>query len=381
MAVLLLLVLGYPYSFNRAPCADFVSEARLFHHIPYSATMSAAVSTFQNWRERRQARQVHEQLSNAEDEEDLHPEEESHPLQIPSGSSDEGTSSGEGDGLSPSSSADSATLVVETGNDVETGDVEAEESPTETTPAVAPPRTSRRTYTLADLEEEREMARRRTSFCVLFAVFILFRLWIQAVATGDFFLLMLCLMGTSWTARFIRHTREREEELDRLIADYHDGDNGTANNDRVDRDLQRLSFQAQLALAIINSQRDMMQGGFGNPDGYNNTPGVSDEAMAHWDRFQFQPDGKGYGSLSHIEDLEKASKSPDSKSEEEPHCSICLGEYEEGEKLVCLPCKHVYHDDCVSSWCSNHVRCPLCNFDLESVAGETATTAGSSISS
>merc|ERR1711915_203906 len=81
-------------------------------------------------------------------------------------------------------------------------------SANETTPVV---RTSRRTFTLADLEEERESARRKTSFCVLFSIFILFRLWIQAVGTGDFFLLMICLMGTSWTARFIRHSREREE--------------------------------------------------------------------------------------------------------------------------------------------------------------------------
>ena len=342
--------------------------------------MSAAVSSFQNWRERRLARQDHEQLSNAEDQGASLRPEEVHPLQIPSGGSeDEEVAAGGSSGEGPSSpaSAGSTTPITENGADVETGDAEAE-NPTETTPAVASSRTSRRNYTLADLEEEREMARRRTSFCVLFAVFILFRLWIQAVATGDFFLLMICLMGTSWTARFIRHTREREEELDRMIVDYNDGENGGGNNERADRDLQRMSFQAQLAMAIIQSQREIMQGGFGNPDGYSNTPGVSDEAMEHWDRFQFQPDGKGYGSLSHIADLEKAIKAPDAKEEDEPHCSICLGEYEEGEKLVCLPCKHVYHEDCVSSWCSNHTRCPLCNFDLESVAGDTATTAASS---
>jgi len=326
--------------------------------------MSTAVSNFHNWRERRQARQPdHEQLTTTEEEADMAPSAESHPLEVPTG-----------DEPATESSAASATSVDED-RDVEDAAAEGENETTETTPA----RGNRRTYTLADLEEEREIARRRTSFCVLFAVFILFRLWIQAVATGDFFLLMMCLMGTSWTARFIRHTREREEELDRMIADYNDGDSG-ANNDRIDRDLQRMSFQAQLAMAIINSQRDMMQGGFGNPDGYSNTPGVSDEAKDRWDRFQFKPDCKGYGSLSHIEDLEKASKSPHCKEEDEPHCSICLGEYEEGEDLVCLPCKHVYHDDCVSSWCENHIRCPLCNFDLESVAGDTATTTTSSTS-
>ncbi len=325
---------------------------------------------FQNWRERRQARQGHEQLTNTDEDEDRL--EESHPLQVNSGDGEEvANAENSGDSVELSSPS-STTPILESDTDVETGTMEAAASPHETTPAVSQARTARRAFTLADLEEEREMARRRTSFCVLFAVFILFRLWIQALATGDFFLLMLCLMGTSWTARFIRHTREREEELDRMIAGYNDGENG-GTSERVERDMQRLSFQAQLAMAIINSQRDMMQGGFGNPDGYSNAEGVSDEAMTHWDRFQFKPNSMGYGSLSHVEGLDKANKASDSKVDDEPHCSICLGEYEEGENLVCLPCKHVYHEDCVSSWCSSHIRCPLCNFDLESVAADTAT--------
>ena len=45
---------------------------------------------------------------------------------------------------------------------------------------------------MEDLEEERELARRRTSGCVLIAGFVLFRLWIQAVANSDFGLLLLC---------------------------------------------------------------------------------------------------------------------------------------------------------------------------------------------
>lgn len=341
----------------------------------------ATVSSFHNWRERRQARHGHEQLTNT-DEDDVR-SEESHPLQVDSGDVEDLTNVGSGEDSGELSSPSSTTPIVEsvaTRGDIETGTVEALDSPNETTPAVVITRASRRAFTLADLEEEREMARRRTSFCVLFAVFILFRLWIQAVATGDFFLLMLCLMGTSWTARFIRHTREREEELDRLIAGYNDGPENGGTSERVERDLQRMSFQAQLAMAIINSQRDMMQGGFGNPDGYSTSQGVSDDAMEHWDRFQYKPNSKGYGSLSQVEGLEKANKASDAKEEDEPHCSICLGEYEEGENLVCLPCKHVYHDDCVSSWCSSHIRCPLCNFDLESVAGDTATMAtGSSL--
>mmetsp|Transcript_25690 Transcript_25690/g.42138 ORF Transcript_25690/g.42138 Transcript_25690/m.42138 type:complete len:345 (-) Transcript_25690:122-1156(-) len=227
--------------------------------------------------------------------------------------------------------------------------------------------------TLRDLEEERELVRRRTSACVLLSAFILLRLWIQAVVSGDFGLLLLCLVFTSWTARFIRHTREREEELDRLISEY---DENEEENTLNDARLRRMSFQSQLALAIMQSQMQMMQGGFGHPDGGDARPGVSEDAKTHWDRFEFKSatalKKKGdYGSVAQHDDLGKGDDTE--RSEEEPHCSICLCEYEDGDKLISLPCNHIFHDDCISSWTNNNTRCPLCNFDLESAtnpAGE-----------
>jgi len=49
---------------------------------------------------------------------------------------------------------------------------------------------------------------------------------------------------------------------------------------------------------------------------------------------------------------------------EEFFCSICLCEYERSEVIVKLPCSHIFHEDCISTWTCNHFRCPLCNFDL-----------------
>lgn len=46
-------------------------------------------------------------------------------------------------------------------------------------------------------------------------------------------------------------------------------------------------------------------------------------------------------------------------------CSICLEPYVKGEDLAELPCKHVFHDGCITAWTSNNVKCPLCNFNLE----------------
>lgn len=227
---------------------------------------------------------------------------------------------------------------------------------------------ARGTVSLAELEEERELSRRRSSACVMLGVFVLFRVWVAAMINGDFGLLLIALVGTSWLARWIRHNQDREEELDRRISHYlNNSEPGTTQVDR--NDLRVLSFQAQLALAIMESQRQAMGGGYGHPDGENHgTPGVSEVAKEQWDRYQHKEapkaDKEGYGSV--VADGE-AKKAP---VEDLPHCSICLGEYENGEELVKLPCKHIFHDECISSWCANHVRCPLCNFVLESAPAE-----------
>ncbi|KAF8005639.1 hypothetical protein BT93_K0043 [Corymbia citriodora subsp. variegata] len=42
-------------------------------------------------------------------------------------------------------------------------------------------------------------------------------------------------------------------------------------------------------------------------------------------------------------------------------CSICLGEYKEGEVLRLLPeCGHFFHMKCVDPWLRLHATCPVC---------------------
>jgi Ring finger domain len=275
-----------------------------------------------------------------------------------------------------------AGLLSTAGGDIETG------SPAPVVFSAGPRATlaasASTSLTLAELEEERELARRRSSLCILLASFVLFRLWVSAIQEGDFGLMLLCLVGTSWTARWISYNREREEELDRRITHYiensqENGGNGNGADPTLERsELRMLSFQAQLALAIMESQRQMMQGGYGHPDGGAEAQarGVSDAARALWTHLKFKasdaagagataagPNKAGYGSVS--------QKDKDSSmDDEEPHCSICLCEYEEGDDMVKLPCGHLYHDECISSWTTNHVKCPLCNYDLETSARE-----------
>ena len=243
----------------------------------------------------------------------------------------------------------------ERGEDVETGNLNNESN--EILEAGNDTQYYRTTMTLTELEEERELARRRMSACVLLTVFVLFKLWIDCIEQPSLPLLMVCLIGTSWTARWIRYNREREEELDRRIAQYLQTNQSDAETGGVmDRhDLRMLSFQAQLALAIMESQRHMMEGG--RPDGENQDPGVSEGAKGRWETINFH-DTAQYGSVKEVDG---------------PHCSICLCEYEEGDQLFKLPCQHLYHQECIDSWTEHHTKCPLCNFDLESVTEDSAS--------
>lgn len=44
-----------------------------------------------------------------------------------------------------------------------------------------------------------------------------------------------------------------------------------------------------------------------------------------------------------------------------PECAICLSEFEEREWVKGIPyCGHVFHAECIDTWLSSHVTCPLC---------------------
>uniref|UniRef100_A0A7N1A176 RING-type domain-containing protein n=1 Tax=Kalanchoe fedtschenkoi TaxID=63787 RepID=A0A7N1A176_KALFE len=47
-------------------------------------------------------------------------------------------------------------------------------------------------------------------------------------------------------------------------------------------------------------------------------------------------------------------------SEEEAVCAVCLGEYERGERLRLLPCRHVFHCACIDPWLRESGVCPVC---------------------
>ncbi|KDO18265.1 hypothetical protein SPRG_15509 [Saprolegnia parasitica CBS 223.65] len=47
----------------------------------------------------------------------------------------------------------------------------------------------------------------------------------------------------------------------------------------------------------------------------------------------------------------------------EEACAICLCDYEHGETKLQMPCKHVFHQECVVRWLEKSATCPLCRQD------------------
>ena len=64
-------------------------------------------------------------------------------------------------------------------------------------------------------------------------------------------------------------------------------------------------------------------------------------------------------------------------------CSVCLEEYEAGEKLRLLPCKHSFHTDCILPWLTERSpMCPLCKCDVyHEIVRRNDTSCASSLSS
>ncbi|KAL3745899.1 hypothetical protein ACJRO7_014922 [Eucalyptus globulus] len=68
-------------------------------------------------------------------------------------------------------------------------------------------------------------------------------------------------------------------------------------------------------------------------------------------------------SKSTIEKLEQKSCSP---CDGDGCCCICLEEFEGGrEKVVEIPCSHLFHNKCIVEWLKRNNSCPLCRCKVE----------------
>ncbi|KGN50445.1 E3 ubiquitin ligase BIG BROTHER-related [Cucumis sativus] len=52
-------------------------------------------------------------------------------------------------------------------------------------------------------------------------------------------------------------------------------------------------------------------------------------------------------------------------------CVICRLDFEDGETLTVLSCKHSYHSDCVTNWLKINKICPVCSAEVSTATGSS----------
>jgi len=51
--------------------------------------------------------------------------------------------------------------------------------------------------------------------------------------------------------------------------------------------------------------------------------------------------------------------------EEGKDCQVCFEKFGAEEKLNQLPCKHLFHGECIRPWFETHNTCPVCRQVME----------------
>ncbi|OAQ33341.1 hypothetical protein K457DRAFT_152907 [Linnemannia elongata AG-77] len=64
----------------------------------------------------------------------------------------------------------------------------------------------------------------------------------------------------------------------------------------------------------------------------------------------------------------------DEELEAKTECSVCKDEFAKEDNLLQLPCKHIFHEDCIKPWLKVSGTCPTCRFSL--VGGQDSQHTG-----
>ncbi|KAF9156816.1 hypothetical protein BG015_000606 [Linnemannia schmuckeri] len=118
-------------------------------------------------------------------------------------------------------------------------------------------------------------------------------------------------------------------------------------------------------------------GGFlpmvGNPGDYVWGQGGLDDIITQMMELQNRQHGP-VGATDEIINAIPHHSLTDEELEAKTECSVCKDEFAREDNLLQLPCKHIFHEDCIKPWLKVSGTCPTCRFSL--VGGQDGQHAG-----
>lgn len=69
-------------------------------------------------------------------------------------------------------------------------------------------------------------------------------------------------------------------------------------------------------------------------------------------------------SKSAVEKLPSINISKEHLGTDAAQCAVCKDEFELYTEVKQMPCKHLYHPDCILPWLAQHNTCPVCRYEL-----------------
>ncbi|XP_030456319.1 E3 ubiquitin-protein ligase RING1-like [Syzygium oleosum] len=131
------------------------------------------------------------------------------------------------------------------------------------------------------------------------------------------------------------------------------------------QDLQ--SSGAQIQFVVENSPSEGRGGGGfrlpANIDDYFMGPGLEQliQQLAENDPNRH---GTPPASKSAVENLPTIKVTEELQNSEMNQCAVCQDDFEKDMEVKQMPCKHIYHADCLLPWLELHNSCPVCRHEL-----------------
>lgn len=101
-------------------------------------------------------------------------------------------------------------------------------------------------------------------------------------------------------------------------------------------------------------------------------------AMHYQGGMDIDPDNMTYEQLLQLEEkigkvskglseeqYNNVNKTKATKDQQHQLCSICYYNIKEEEQINLLPCKHIFHCDCIKEWLLKEKNCPMCKQELQ----------------